>query len=67
MPVERPSFKELYEAQTKKIDEIEKRLGRMEKGFIFLTVMVASPKVGGPDASKLVASFLSTYLAAWFG
>lgn len=67
MPVERPSFKELYEAQTLKIADIEKRLGRMEKGFILLTAVIASPKVGGPDASKIVADTIKLYFATVFG
>jgi hypothetical protein len=67
MPVERPSFKELYEAQTAKIADIEKRLSRMEKGFILLTAVIASPKIGGPDASKIVADTIMLYFAVIFG
>lgn len=62
-PSERPSFKELYEAQTKKMDEIEKRISRIEKGFVFLIVLVASPKAGGPEASKVIAEAIKTYIA----
>ena len=54
-----PSFRDLYELQEKITERLEKttdRLSRMEKGFIALTLIVASPKIGGPDAAKLVAS-----------
>lgn len=64
---DRPSFKELYEAQTKQMAEIEKRLGRLEKGFILLLVMSASPKLGGPDASKVIAETIRAYFAVVFG
>jgi hypothetical protein len=67
MPVERPSFRELYETQTMKMDNIEKRLSRMEKGFILLTAVVAAPKVGGPDASRIIAEAVRNYLATITG
>jgi hypothetical protein len=54
-----PSFRDLYE-QTQvfdaKLEKVNDRLSRMEKGFIFLTVVIASPKLGGPDASSLVTA-----------
>ncbi len=56
-----PTFKDLFEVQSKmqeKLDKNTDRLSRMEKGFIALTIMVASPKVGGPDAAKLIAHVL---------
>lgn len=62
-PVERPSFKELYEAQTKKLDEIEKRMGRLEKGFLVVIGLLVAPKVGGPDASKAIAEAIKLYFA----
>lgn len=49
-----PTFKDLYEVQSK----IDTRMGRLEKGMIVLAVLVASPKLGGPSASQLVAVFL---------
>jgi hypothetical protein len=56
---EGPNFRDLYELQEKITAKIEKntdRLSRMEKGFIALTLLVASPKIGGPDAAKLIAT-----------
>lgn len=34
--------------------DVEKRIGRIEKGLLALAVMVITPKLGGPDASSLV-------------
>ena len=56
---EYPSFRDLYDVQRdadEKLDKVEARLSRMEKGFIFLTVLVASPKIGGPSASQLISA-----------
>lgn len=60
-PIDRregPSFRDLYEIQEKMQARLEKttdRLGRVEKAVIILAVVAASPKLGGPDAAKLVA------------
>jgi hypothetical protein len=54
-----PSFRDLYEQTVNfdaKIEKVNERLSRMEKGFIILTVVIASPKLGGPDASSLVTA-----------
>lgn len=54
-----PSFRDLYEVQEKtdeKIEKVNTRLSRIEKGFIVLTVLVASPKFGGPEAAKLITA-----------
>ena len=39
--------------------EDEKRFARLEKIGIAILVVIASPKVGGPDASSLAAHVLS--------
>lgn len=62
-----PLFKDLYElsqATDAKIEKVTDRLGRMEKGFIFLTAVIASPKLGGPDAASLVTGVVSTMATA---
>lgn len=41
------------------IRDIDKRLSRVEKVLIALAVISASPKLGGPDPSKLVATLLN--------
>jgi hypothetical protein len=38
----------------------EKRFGRLEKMLLVLFLMVASPKLGGPDAASLVAHVVSS-------
>jgi hypothetical protein len=56
-----PSFKDLYELQERVDDKLEKqtsRLTRMERGLIVLAVLVASPKLGGPDAASLVSAVI---------
>ena len=59
-----PTFRDLYEQSEKadlKIEKVNDRLSRMEKGFIVLAVLVASPKVGGPDAASLVKAAVSAF------
>jgi hypothetical protein len=54
-----PSFRDLYEQTVNfdtKLEKVNDRLSRMEKGFIILTVVIASPKLGGPDASTFVTA-----------
>jgi hypothetical protein len=61
---EYPSFRDLYDVQRdadEKLDKVESRISRMEKGLIVLTVLVASPKVGGPSASSLVSGLLQQF------
>lgn len=58
---EGPGFRdlfELYEKMIAKQDKITDRLGRVEKAVIVLVVLAASPKIGGPDAAKLVADVI---------
>lgn len=61
-----PEFRDLYELQEKINARLEKaadRLGRVEKAVIVLAVVAASPKLGGPDAAKLVAQVIGLGVA----
>lgn len=56
-----PTFRDLYELQEKlqaKVEKTADRLSRVEKAVLVLMVVVASPKLGGPDAGKLVAQVI---------
>jgi hypothetical protein len=59
-----PTFRDLYESQEKtdaKIEKVADRLSRMEKGMIVLTLLVLSPKLGGPDATHLVQAAVQVF------
>lgn len=44
--------------------DFEKRLGRIEKVLLLIAVMVASPKVGGPELPKITKAALEALSTA---
>lgn len=61
MAPDSPSFRDLYESQTAtdgKIEKVNERLSRLERGFIVLGIAVLSPKLGGPDVATVIGSLL---------
>lgn len=58
---EGPNFRDLYDLQAKIQERLEKQgdqITRLRNGLVVLAAVVASPKIGGPDAAKLVAEVL---------
>lgn len=51
------TFRDLHELLEKQSD----RIGRLEKVVVAVLVAVASPKLGGPDLSQVVAAAVAHF------